>query len=290
MASSAMKGRAWTRKEDEALCKAYRWISEDSVRGISQTSEGVWTRVSKKYLEFYEGTIPPNTRNHESCSSRWKKHLHPSLNKWHQALLAAASRHESGANYYDEVRQAEKLYMESSSKPFQFHGCWEICKGWVLFEDPPQHRVDYLEAASPSVDMNEDGSPTIQQTRVENPTPSEISSPRAMGRNKARRLREKGKANADYAAQHEVAASFRLLAEQNAREAEERKCRHEERAKQIQEEMDDKNMERNTSNYTPMSKAYFDRKKKEIMVRRQLFTSDYTPTMPDDEDDIDYGY
>ncbi|RXH74103.1 hypothetical protein DVH24_021283 [Malus domestica] len=85
-----MKSRAWTQKEDEALCKAYRWVSKDS------------THLSKKYLEFYEDTIPPNTRNHESCSSRWKKHLHPSLNKWHQTLLAAASRHESGANYYDE--------------------------------------------------------------------------------------------------------------------------------------------------------------------------------------------
>ena len=103
MASFAMKGRAWTRKEDEALCRAYRWVSENSVRENSQTSEGVWTRVSKKYLEFYESTTPPNTRNHESCSSRWKKHLHPSLNKWHQALLTAASRHEIDANYYDEV-------------------------------------------------------------------------------------------------------------------------------------------------------------------------------------------
>ncbi|KAM2689907.1 hypothetical protein EV1_043148 [Malus domestica] len=137
--------------------------------------------------------------------------------------------------------------------------------------------------------MNEDGSPTIQQTRVENPTPSESSLPRAMGRNKARRLRENGKANADYAAQHEVAASLRLLAEQNALEAEERKCRHEERAKQIQEEMDDKNMEMNTSNYTPMSKVYFDRKK-EIMSRRQLFVTDYTPTMADDENNNDYRY
>ena len=61
MASFAMKGRAWTRKEDEALSKAYRWVLEDSVRGISQTSEGVWTRVSKKYYEFYEDTIPLNT-------------------------------------------------------------------------------------------------------------------------------------------------------------------------------------------------------------------------------------
>ena len=103
MATSTMKGRAWTRKEDEALCRAYRWVSEDSMRGNSQISEGIWTRVSKKYYEFYKGTTPPNTRNHKSFSSRWKKHLQLSLNKWYQALLTAASRHESDANYYDEV-------------------------------------------------------------------------------------------------------------------------------------------------------------------------------------------
>ncbi|RXH78822.1 hypothetical protein DVH24_002340 [Malus domestica] len=87
MASSTIKGRVWTRKEDETLC----------VRGSSQTSEGVWTRVSKKYLEFYEGTTPLN------------KYLHPSLNKWHQALLAAASRHGSDANYYDERAKTSPL-------------------------------------------------------------------------------------------------------------------------------------------------------------------------------------
>ncbi|TQE11746.1 hypothetical protein C1H46_002588 [Malus baccata] len=45
MATSIMKGRAWTQKEDEALCMAYRWVLEDSVKGSSQTSEGVWTLV-----------------------------------------------------------------------------------------------------------------------------------------------------------------------------------------------------------------------------------------------------
>ncbi|RXH94333.1 hypothetical protein DVH24_024017 [Malus domestica] len=78
MVSSAMKGR----EEDEALCK-----------------------IDGSQKIFYEGTTPPNTRNHESCSSRWKKHLHPSLNKWHQALLAATSRHENGDNYYDEENE-----------------------------------------------------------------------------------------------------------------------------------------------------------------------------------------
>ncbi|KAB2611030.1 hypothetical protein D8674_019062 [Pyrus ussuriensis x Pyrus communis] len=174
MASSAMKGRAWTRKEDVALCKAYRWVLEDSVRGSSQTSEGVWTY-------------------------------------------------------------------------------------------PPQGLTPVFGTASTTIDMDEDGSPTIQQTR------------------------EKGKANDDYANQLEVAASLQLMAKQNVIVAEEKNSRHDERAKQIQEEMDDKNMEKNTSNYTPMSKAYFDRKKKDIMTRRQLFTSDNTPTMTDDEEDV-YRY
>ncbi|KAB2608499.1 hypothetical protein D8674_011667 [Pyrus ussuriensis x Pyrus communis] len=206
-----------------------------------------------------ENPDPSSNHRPQAISNR-----RPSLNKWHQALLAAASRHESGANYYDE-----------------FHSCWEICKGWVLFEDPPKRApTPMFETACSAVDMDEDGSPTIQQKRVENPSSGEGFIPRAMGRNKARRLKEKGKTNDNYAAQHEVAASLRLLAEQNALEAEEMKRRHEERAKQIQEEMDDKNMERNTSNYTPMK----------IMSRRQLFTSDYTPTMADDEDDVDYGY
>ena len=94
MITSAIKGRAETQKEDEALCRAYRWVLEDSVKGSSQTSERVWNRTFKKYYEFYEGTTPPN---HESCSSRWKKHFQPSLNKWHQVVVKAESRHESGA-------------------------------------------------------------------------------------------------------------------------------------------------------------------------------------------------
>ncbi|CAN6548408.1 unnamed protein product [Malus baccata var. baccata] len=81
-----------------------------------------------------------------------------------------------------------------------------------------------------------------------------------------------------------MAASFRLMAEQNVIATEERNRRHEERAKQIQEEMDDRNMQRNTSDYTPMSKTYFDRKKREIIARLELFRSDYTPTMVDDDD------
>ena len=76
--------------------------------------------------------------------------------------------------------------MEGSSKPFQFHGCWEICKGWVLFEDPPQRApTPVFETTSSTADMNEDGSPTIQQTRVENLFSGEGSISRAMGRNKA---------------------------------------------------------------------------------------------------------
>ncbi|KAB2615230.1 hypothetical protein D8674_021818 [Pyrus ussuriensis x Pyrus communis] len=158
--------------------------------------------MSKKCYEFYEGITPPNTQNHESCSSRWKKHLHSSLNKWHQALIAAVSRHESDANYYDKI-------------------------------NPPQHKVGptpVLRTQSSAVDGDEDGCPTIQEIRVENPSSSEGSIPRAMGRNKAQRLKEKGKAKDDYADQQEVAASLRLMGKQNAFVAVERNRSHEERA------------------------------------------------------------
>ncbi|KAB2623271.1 hypothetical protein D8674_025499 [Pyrus ussuriensis x Pyrus communis] len=84
-----------------------------------------------------------------------------------------------------------------------------------------------------------------------------------------------------------MASSLRLMAEQNAIATEERKHRHEERPKQIQEEMNDRNMQRNTLAYTPMSKAYFHSKKREIMARRELFISNYAPTMGDEDDD--YG-
>ncbi|KAB2625748.1 hypothetical protein D8674_017408 [Pyrus ussuriensis x Pyrus communis] len=224
--------------------------SQKIVRGgVLKQVKVFWTRVSKKYYESYEDTTLPNTRNHESCSSRWKKHLHPSLNKWHQALLAAAT---------------EELYMKDGSKPFQFHSCWEICKGWVLFEDPPQHRVGPMSVfgtQSSTVDGDEmDLLPFNKQG--------------AMGQNKALRLMEKDKANDDYAAQQEVTASLRLMAKQNVFAAEERNRGHEERAKQIQEEMDDRNMQGNTSDYSPMSKAYFDKKKKKKKKKGKLWPGD----------------
>ena len=159
---------------------------------------------------------------------------------------------------------------------------------WVLFQDPPQERfgpTPVFGNVSSNAIGDEQGSPIIQETRVENPSLGESSIPRAMRRNKARKLKKNGKAKDDLAFREEMMSSLRLMAEQNALDVEERKRRHEEWAKQIQEEMDDRNMQRNTSEYTPMSKAYFDRKMGEIMARRELFTSDYTPTMADEDDD-----
>ena len=84
--------------------------------------------------------------------------------------------------------------MEDNSKPFSHHGCWEICKVWVLFEDPPQQRVGPTSFgnASSNADGDEYGSLTTQETRVENPSPGEGSIPKATGQNKARKLKEKG--------------------------------------------------------------------------------------------------
>ena len=79
--------------------------------------------------------------------------------------------------------------MEGNSKPFQHHGCWEICKRWVLFQDPPQERFGHtlvFRHVSSNAVGDEQGSLTIQETRVENPSTSEASIPRAMERDTPR--------------------------------------------------------------------------------------------------------
>ncbi|KAB2617094.1 hypothetical protein D8674_012963 [Pyrus ussuriensis x Pyrus communis] len=94
--------------------------------------------------------------------------------------------------------------MEDNSKPFSHHGCWEICKGKVLFQDPPQERFGPMPVfgnVSSNAVGDEQGSPTIQETRVKNSSPDKAYIPRAMGRNKARKLKEKGKAKDDLAFQ-----------------------------------------------------------------------------------------
>ncbi|TQD96607.1 hypothetical protein C1H46_017768 [Malus baccata] len=117
------------------------------------------------------------------------------------------------------VRQAEELYMENMKKPFSHHGCWEICKGWVLFQDPPQERfglTPVFRNVSSNAVGDEQGSSIIQETRIENQSPGESSIPKATGRNKAQKLKEKGKANDDLAFREEMVSSFQLMTEQNA--------------------------------------------------------------------------
>ncbi|KAM1255030.1 hypothetical protein TB2_028822 [Malus domestica] len=82
-----MKGKAWTQKEDEALCRAYRWVLEDSVNDSSQTSECVWTRTSKKYYEFYEGTTPLKPRE---LFFKMKKNIFNQIHPGHCLAQSAA--------------------------------------------------------------------------------------------------------------------------------------------------------------------------------------------------------
>ncbi|RXH94156.1 hypothetical protein DVH24_016223 [Malus domestica] len=107
----------------------------------------------------------------------------------------------------------------------------------------------------------------------ENMSSGQSSIPRAVGRNKARKLKE----NEELAFQEEMASSFRLIEEQNAIVVEERKRKHKEQAKQIQED-NNRNMERDTTNYTSMGK------KGNYDPTGIVSTSDYTPTTITNED------
>lgn len=101
--TSKIKKGNWTPKEDEALTIAYIKISEDTRNGTNQSYDSLWIQVQQTYLEHYQVNNCPNMRSKDSCDSRWKKHLFPSMNKWHQCVKRAERRVQSGANLSDQV-------------------------------------------------------------------------------------------------------------------------------------------------------------------------------------------
>ncbi|VVA39891.1 PREDICTED: uncharacterized protein [Prunus dulcis] len=124
------------------------------------------------------------------------------------------------------------------------------------------------------VNLDEDKEPS--SITNEDPYSAQTPIPRPIGRNKARRMKEKGKEREDKVDQEE-----------------EKKRRHEDMVQQRQEEMDGNMTRVNTTNMSPMRKEFSYSKKREIQDRhsiRELFpnsnsTSNYHPTMPGEDDD-----
>ncbi|XP_062022579.1 uncharacterized protein LOC133738915 [Rosa rugosa] len=140
------------------------------------------------------------------------------MNKWHQCLERSERRDQSGANLQDIQRQAKSFYRDDSGgQPFKFGNCYNLCKDWVTFQDLPQEQFGPTSVQrNTSISLEEDeDSPTSSQTRI----------PRPMGRNAARKMRQKGKEAEVKAIGEEMVAGMREMAAQMKEAEEERKRR-----------------------------------------------------------------
>ncbi|CAL9030054.1 unnamed protein product, partial [Prunus brigantina] len=135
--------------------------------------------------------------------------------------------------------------------------CWDIVQHWVGFQDPPEeiYGTPSSQRINVSFNLEEDDEQTPHS--VEDPSPSQPSIPRTLGRNKARKEKQRAKERDAKAVGDEIVSALRTLAEQTAKAEEDKRKRYEQMDQQRQEEMDERNMARNTADMTPNSKEFF---------------------------------
>lgn len=104
---------------------------------------------------------------------------------------------------------------------------------------------------------------------VEHLSPSQPSIPKTLGWNKARKEKQMAKERGAKAIGDKIVSALWTLAEQTAKVEEDKRKRYEQMDQQRQEEMDERNMARNTADMTPNSKEFFEGKKRAIRERHR---------------------
>ncbi|XP_062028467.1 uncharacterized protein LOC133744337 [Rosa rugosa] len=295
MASSSKRSVNWSPLEDEALTVAFVKVSQNSVNGTSQSEDGLWIQVQQKFMEIQNTILVQRTW--ESCKSRWQKHIFPQMNKWHSCIKRAERTNQSGGNLEDQKRQAEEYFRDDNrGKNFNFLNCYKLAKecNWATFEDTPQ--VIYNTPTSQqnsSFELDDDVEPIITSSTHSPPTTSPIENPRPIGRNAARRRLAKRK-EAESNVGEEMVAHLNQLREDLQKSKEERARRDQLKEERRERDREEAILAMQTINFTPLSKEYYDGKKREIMEkirRRELFPSsgstsnEYRPEMPFNDSD-----
>ncbi|XP_022041024.1 glutathione S-transferase T3-like [Helianthus annuus] len=113
----------WTKKQEEALAKAYVHCSLNKTKGNQQKLDGFW----KKVLEHYNATVGGSTQTVHQVRSKWKP-MQGKLNLfngfWHQADRL---RHNGSDDTYVR-KQALKDYQKRHRGGFPHVEAWEVVR------------------------------------------------------------------------------------------------------------------------------------------------------------------
>ncbi|KAK4488073.1 hypothetical protein RD792_003815 [Penstemon davidsonii] len=126
--------RLWSNEEDIALTRAYIECSEDNIAGIGQEGKSLWMKIiTMMYRILDVAGVRYEVRTKVAITSRWKKHIFKSMNKWNSACIKAHKQCASGTNLTDEHRVALLLYKTDAGNPWMFDHCWQVAKDWVIW-------------------------------------------------------------------------------------------------------------------------------------------------------------
>lgn len=160
----------------------------------------------------------------------------------------------------------------------------------MTFQDPPQEEFGPTPVQRNSSYSLEDDEDSIEAS----PTSAQTSISRPIGRNAARRSRQKAKEAEVKSVGEEMVAGMREMAAQIKEAEEEKKRREKKREERRELARDEAILMMQTMDFTPRSKEYFDGKKREVLQKfkaRELFpnsdstSDDYHPEMSFNEDE-----
>lgn len=182
-----------------------------------------------------------------------------------------------------------------NGKTFRFQNCFNLCSNWVTFQDPPQENFGPPPVQSNfHISLDDDEDPNGS-----NPTPTSTTDclPRPMGRNTARRKQVKGKEKEDKAFKDRLLANMERIAEENVKAEEAKAIREKMKEDRREKERLEAFVMMQTVDFSPISKEYFDGKKREALeslkarATRELFpnsdstSNDYRPRMASEDDE-----
>ncbi|GKA26963.1 glutathione S-transferase T3-like protein [Tanacetum coccineum] len=123
---------AWTTKEEIALAKGWKAVSENSERGNARKKDGFWVEV----MEYMESkTKMEGCRTYDMVLGKWKSVRSAVVRFCGVYNNVMRMAQESGAGDEDYVQKAMIHYQAETRLPFKFRHCWDVLKDSPKFAD-----------------------------------------------------------------------------------------------------------------------------------------------------------
>ncbi|XP_062019635.1 uncharacterized protein LOC133736207 [Rosa rugosa] len=145
-----IRGLAFSGPEDDALCKAFLYVSQDSAIGSGQTKIVFWQRIHAKWEELYvaeTGLVPK--RNPGSLRSRFKT-IKTQCTKYAARVTETKRRRISGFTEADIMEQANISFKNKEKTVFGHHHCWRYLKDAITWKIPAETNNNSLHGNSSS--------------------------------------------------------------------------------------------------------------------------------------------